>query len=735
MSALPDEQSVMSEVDKIAGSLQFVRSKRLVRFLRFTVSETLAGRADALSEHLIATEAYERRANFDPQLDPIIRSEARRLRSKLNRYYRAEGQRDPLVISYRPGSYAPTFHLRERWESLDLLTRAGDMGALIADFDWSKTSLGPISTWPANLRLVLDVCLRSRFPMAIYWGPELLTLYNDAKAKVLGRLHPAALGRPASVALSAVWDQIGPSLKEVLSTGTSIENLDQRFVVDRKGYPEECYFSCSYSVIRDNNGLSGGVLVLSNETTARVIAERRRAVLRELSIRALEAETPEQACRLAALALSNDIPDIPFAWIYRLENGSSAVLDAADGDPALSSLCPVRLDFSSNSPLAKAAQKLVGHGGTFEQEFVNLHPQFALSSPSRNNGPNALQVLPLHGSRKVIFGLLVVAVSPHRRVDQPYETFLTLVAAHISSAISNAQKHDEETRLAASLVEADEAKTEFLARFSKELRRMSADLAADLEVLPARVESRDPQLKEIIEDAHDRGLLLFKALHSLQMLTNMEQISKEMICELLDLSEITCELAELFRPAIEQAGLELKIQCAPLREPLCLNLEMWETIIVNLLSNALKFTEKGEIGIATRQTGPIAEVVVWDTGKGIPSEELRQIFDRFHGVKVERARSLSRLGMGLPLVKGLLALYGGTIRVESQLHRGSTFTVLIPVGQFVPGDRIMPAHPAPHHWTIAPAYVQDALDWLGLTHKGSRGFQHGFTIPSTLGRK
>ena len=176
MSVSPDANSIMPELERIAQSPHFVRSKRLIRFLQFTVLETLRGKGEALSEHVIATEAYERPATFDSQVDPIIRNEARRLRSKLNHYYRTEGSRDPVIIKYRPGSYAPTFHFRGDWQTLDLLAQAGKLGALIAEFDWKKTSLGTITTWPANLRLSLDICLRSKFPMAILWGQQMVAL-------------------------------------------------------------------------------------------------------------------------------------------------------------------------------------------------------------------------------------------------------------------------------------------------------------------------------------------------------------------------------------------------------------------------------------------------------------------------------------------------------------------------------------------------------------------------------
>ena len=107
------EESILDELSRILESPMFVQSERLGRFLRFTVEKTLAGEAETLKEYLIGTQVYERKPSYHPGDDSIVRSEARRLRSKLKEYYESVGNDDPVLISYRPGSYVPVFQLRQ----------------------------------------------------------------------------------------------------------------------------------------------------------------------------------------------------------------------------------------------------------------------------------------------------------------------------------------------------------------------------------------------------------------------------------------------------------------------------------------------------------------------------------------------------------------------------------------------------------------------------------------------
>src|SRR5262249_54615383 len=154
------------------------------------------------------------------------------------------------------------------------LAGGGEMGERIRTFDWSCTPLGPIRGWPPSLREAVSICLRSRFQLAIYWGPQLVLLYNDAERDVLGSMHPHALGRPAAEILAAVWAVGGPRMRGVRAPGRATWSGDQPLRLNRHGFLEESFFTYSYSPIPDGGGI-GGVLLVTVETTDRVLAERR----------------------------------------------------------------------------------------------------------------------------------------------------------------------------------------------------------------------------------------------------------------------------------------------------------------------------------------------------------------------------------------------------------------------------------------------------------------------------
>jgi two-component sensor histidine kinase len=162
----------------------------------------------------------------------------------------------------------------------------GKMGALVRELDWSKTSLGPISAWPAHLKATINLMLPAQAQIVLFWGPEFVALYNDAYAPTIGDKHPRALGRPARENWAELWDDLEPLLRRVLETGETVVAKDRPYYIERHSYPENVYFDISYSPVRDEAGKVGGVLCIVSETTERVVAqERQRLLLRETNHR------------------------------------------------------------------------------------------------------------------------------------------------------------------------------------------------------------------------------------------------------------------------------------------------------------------------------------------------------------------------------------------------------------------------------------------------------------------
>src|SRR5689334_561326 len=200
----------------------------------------------------------------------------------------------------------------------DGLAGAGEMGARMRAIDWSTTPLGPVVGWPQSLRTALSMMLESRFAMVVAWGPEFRFFYNDRYTPVLGAKHPQALGAPGAEIFPEVWHIIGPEFEGV-RRGVSFAIDDWLLPLERSGYRENCWFTVSYSPIRDESGGVGGLLAVVAETTGRVEGERRLGTLRELAADAACARTPEEACANAATAFERNPIDVPFAVLYALD--------------------------------------------------------------------------------------------------------------------------------------------------------------------------------------------------------------------------------------------------------------------------------------------------------------------------------------------------------------------------------------------------------------------------------
>lgn len=188
---------------------------------------------------------------------------------------------------------------RQRPDTADFLAGGGEMGARARRLDWAATPLGPVSGWPQSLRTAASILLNSRHPMFLAWGPDLAIVYNDAYAQVLGERHPAALGRPFRDIWPEVWDDLTPMIATALS-GQATWSEDMPFILTRHGYPEETWFTFSYSPIRDESGGVGGMFCACSETTAKVLLERRLNFQLRLSERQRGAQTAHDVVAIAA---------------------------------------------------------------------------------------------------------------------------------------------------------------------------------------------------------------------------------------------------------------------------------------------------------------------------------------------------------------------------------------------------------------------------------------------------
>jgi PAS domain S-box-containing protein len=360
------------------------------------------------------------------------------------------------------------------------LAAGGEMGARIRSFDWSSTPLGPIGEWPSSLREAVSLCLRSRFQLAIYWGPQLVLLYNDAERDVLGALHPHALGRPAAEVLADIWDVVGPMLHSVLATGDATWSEDQPLWINRHGFLEESFFTYSYSPIPDRDGI-GGVLLVTFETTQRVLAERGLRALRELAAETAGAQSADEACGRAAGVLANNRSDLPFSLLFLEEGDGRFRLCASTGvagaaDPSL-------------WPLQEVARA---------QQAVCVEDVASRLPGEKMAPPRSALVLPIVPAGKgAPAGCLVAGLSDFRAPDKAYRDFLDLVAGQIGTAIAGARvgAHLEMAR-----VRREAARRE--SELRNEARRAQEQAAAILESITDGFVTMDSQWRFTFVNAH-----------------------------------------------------------------------------------------------------------------------------------------------------------------------------------------------------------------------------------------
>ncbi len=588
------------------------------------------------------------------------------------------------------------------------------MSERIRTFDWAQTPLGPAEQWPQSLKTAVRIMLGSRQPIWLGWGEHLIKLYNDPYKSIAGGKHPTALGQPAAVVWREIWDAIGPMLGSVMggAEGTYVEA--QLLIMERNGYPEETYYTFSYSPIPTDDGSVGGIFCANTDDTERVIGERQLALLRDLAAKTADARTVEEACALSSACLAANPYDLPFAMIYLAKPEARRAVLAGDGSgiarghPAAPASAP--LDGSAIWPFAEVLATghacLVDGGRAFEH---------ALPSGAWDRQPQQAMALPIAAQgRSGNVGVLVVGLNPYRLFDEKYRRFLELVAAQIATSIANAQAYAEERRRAEALAELDRAKTTFFSNVSHEFRTPLTLMLGPLEdMLRSADGALPPAQREQLEIAHRNTLRLLKLVNMLLDFSRIESGRIQAAYEPTNLAAFTAELASVFRAAIERAGLRLVVNCSPLPAPVYVDREMWEKIVFNLLSNAFKFTFVGEIEVALRQAGAFAELTVRDTGIGVPAGEMPHLFERFHRVKGARGRTFEGSGIGLALVQELVKLHGGSVRVESAVDRGSSFVVSIPFGAaHLPAERIGVARPPALAAARGEAYIEEALRWL-----------------------
>lgn len=521
---------------------------------------------------------------------------------------------------------------------------SADLGQVFDAFDWTGSELGPVDAWPQSLRIAVGICLNSRFPMFVWWGPSLVNIYNDAYAPMLGKRHPVAFGRPARESWADIWEAIAPQVQAVMEEGRATWNERVLLHMERNGFPEEAYFTWSYSPIYDDEGRIGGLFCAVTEETAHVAAEAERDRL-------------TQQAQDAATTLQTWFDHAP--GFVALLRGPDFVFEMVN----------------------RAYYQLVGHRDIVGQ------PAFDAMPDARDQGFEELLRGVYEEGQPFVGRALRLMMQPDPS-GPPTETFIDLVYQPVRDAAGAVvgifvQGHDvtEEVRAVQALQEADRRKDEFLATLAHELRnplapiRQAAALAKSAKVDAAR---RTWAVEVIERQAGHMALLLDDLLDVSRISMGKLELRREWV----DLPAVVAAAVETARPAIDRKQHELVVRVADGCPRVHADPVRLAQVLSNLLSNAAKYTDEGgRIELVADTQSDEAVIAVRDNGIGLSAASAAQIFEMFSQVSSALDRSEGGLGIGLALSRGLVVLHGGQLTVGSSgLGQGSEFIVRLPLG-------------------------------------------------------
>ena len=545
--------------------------------------------------------------------------------------------------------------------SVDLFAGGGEMGALMRATDWSKTKLGPVAAWPQSLKTMLGVVLGSRFPMLLWWGPDLLHLYNDAYRPILRDKHPASLAEPAALIWAEVWDFAGPLARSVQEGGPATWMEDVQLFINSGPMQEETYFTFSYSPVPGDDGRVGGILNIVQETTAKVQSERQIQMLHDLAARASDAKTePEAYMRVAAVLSGNEL-DLPFALLFtRGEKPDDVRLVASSR---------WRSDDDAGTwPFAEVLRT--------GQEVVvdDLAAALGTRLPpvgSWNARPERAIVLPLFRlGQTEPYAFMVAGVSPHRALDDRYRRFFRRTVDQVMSVIDKVRSYEAEIRWSRELEGANKELEAFSYSVSHDLRAPLRAIDGFSHALLTDYESKlDEQGRDYLQRVRAATKRMTQLIDDLLSLSKITRAS--LARQRVDLSDLAKHvLTELggrdpARRVTIRVADDLVVQADP---------RLITVMLENLLGNAWKFTSKqaaATIEVGKESRGEETVFYIKDNGAGFSMEHATKLFAPFQ--RLHAAEEFEGTGIGLATVNRVVVRHGGRVWAEARPGQGATF--------------------------------------------------------------
>lgn len=582
------------------------------------------------------------------------------------------------------------------------LDGGGLMAERIRNHDWAATPLGPLEYWPDPLKTSLALCLASRFPQAVLWGPDLLTLHNDAFSQILGQ-KPSALGIPFRAVWQEAWADIGHMANRALA-GEAVYIEDFPLVIDRNGGPERAYFTFCYSPIRDYDGKVLGMLDTVTETTASVLANQRLNFLDDLGRAVADATDPDQilATTMRMLVEHLQLSSCAYAVMEPDEDGFTICGDAvAPGSPHL--LGRYRLQDFGKLALGRLRN---GLPLVIQDNLSELSPEEAATFQAI--GITATICMPL-----IKGGRLTALMAIHDKVPREWthyeQTLISEVTERCWAHIQRVQAHAEVREAMAALEALNATLEQRVDERTSQLLHTEAVLRQT-----QKLEAIGQLTGGVAHDFNNLLTIIRSSLHFLQRPNLDAQRRERYLKTMSDTvdrgSKLTGQLLAFARrqalsPQVFEAGprleamadmldtatgariqVELQLPQAPCH--IRADLNQLETAVINLMLNG-RDAMAGEGTLQLRlqadqslpalrgqapQPGPFAAISVSDSGVGIATELLERIFDPFFTTKAPGEGT----GLGLSQVFGFARQSGGDVQVKSVPGQGTTFTLYLP---------------------------------------------------------
>ncbi|RIB26981.1 hypothetical protein C2G38_2161729 [Gigaspora rosea] len=596
---------------------------------------------------------------------------------------------------------------------------------IVYNYNWSSTPLGPIETWDPAIKTATSLCLKSIFPMCLSIGPpHWIQLYNKAWEPIL-KSKPCVIGMTLKEAWPEAYDIIMPLYDGVCTTKKGFFRNDDYYELQRDGYTEEAYFSYTYSPVFKSDGTVWALIVIAQETTQKVLNSRRLKILGEFGNQMPEIVSLESACCITTKVLSNNV-DIPYALIYFIEHnklkaGSKSLIarltaTTFDEDGNKERQFP---DFLPDTPEIIYLSEDVNKN--YDDKYVKLNRHTASYSFLKcdeswpinlvlKDGKH-VKVLLKDGSQavllltssfcgdQVISAILICGVNRLCTLDDKYMEFLQLVTNQMSTCLLQGKTREEEKQRSKILADLNYQKVMFFQGISHELKTPLTLMLSPLEDV-INICPEDAPITLYLQTIRRNVHRLLKLINTLLQFSSIETGQLKAHYRETNIVEFTQELVSDFKNMAKKLGLDYNVDVPSpdefnqaMGDKIYLDHDMYETIVFNLCSNALKHTWKGYINILLyldyKVNKKMVVLEVSDTGVGIPEIVLPNIFQRFYRVESQGSRSHEGTGIGLALVKELMARHGGDITVTSAINQGTTFKCWFPIGcEHLPANQI-----------------------------------------------